>query len=241
LVNIAWNVEVNSDNVVDIWKTKLRMFRRLAKGWSSNFEAAVRKRKKELMLEYDALDIKSETCVLSTLERERSDSILRELNTSWILEDTKARQSSRDRNILEGDRNTAYFHVVANQRRRKKFIHVLDGPDGPVTNKDMLKIATNCYKDLFKYETRPDIRLEDTFFSENEKVSLEENIMLGSAFTEEQVNIGVFGSYVDGAPGPDGLSFMFYQKFWDIIKKDLIDMSNAWFRDDLDLYRLNLP
>jgi hypothetical protein len=45
------------------------MFIRLAKGWSSNFEAAARKQKKELMLEYDALDIKSETCVLSTLER----------------------------------------------------------------------------------------------------------------------------------------------------------------------------
>jgi hypothetical protein len=105
---------------------------------------------------------------------------------------------------------------------------VLDGPDGPVTdNKDMLKIATDYYKDLFKIETRPDIRLQDTFFSDKEKVSLEENIMLGSAFTKEEVKIAVFGSYADGAPGPDGLYFMFYQKFWDVIKKDLINMFNA--------------
>jgi hypothetical protein len=42
--------------------------------------------------------------------------------------------------------------------------------------------------------------------------------MLGSAFTEEEVRVAVFGSYADGAPGPDGLSFMFYQKLWDITK-----------------------
>jgi hypothetical protein len=34
----------------------------------------------------------------------------------------------------------------------------------------------------------------------------------------------VFGSYADGAPGPDGLSFMFYQNFWDIVKFDLLEM-----------------
>jgi hypothetical protein len=54
-----------------------------------------------------------------------------------------------------------------------------------------------------------------------------------------EVREAVFGSYADGAPGPDGLSFMFYQKFWDVIKEDLVAMFNAWFRDDLDLFRLN--
>jgi hypothetical protein len=103
----------------------------------------------------------------------------------------------------------------------------------------MLKVATDYYKDLYKFENRSDIRLQDNFFSDDEIVSVEENIMLGRAFTEEKVREVVFGSYVDGAPGLDGLSFMFYQKFWDIIKEDLIAMFNAWFRDDLDLYRLN--
>jgi hypothetical protein len=42
-----------------------------------------------------------------------------------------AKQRSRDRNIVEGDRNTSYIHAVANQRRRKKLIRVLDVSDGP--------------------------------------------------------------------------------------------------------------
>jgi hypothetical protein len=72
------------------------------------------------MEESDSLDIMSESFPLDELSRKRLDDILTELNTYWIIEETKSRQRSRDTNILEGLRNTAYFHAVANQRRIKK-------------------------------------------------------------------------------------------------------------------------
>jgi hypothetical protein len=65
---------------------------------------------------------------------------------------------------------------VANQRRRKKQINVLDGPSGPITKvKDMLIVATDYYNDLFKWEARPDITLYQNFFTNEEKVTREEN------------------------------------------------------------------
>ena len=77
-----------------------------------------------------------------------------ELQKIWLQEETKAKQRSRDRDIKEGDRNTAYFHAVANQRRRKTLIHSLDGPNGPVNDiKDMLGVAEDFYKDLLKKST----------------------------------------------------------------------------------------
>jgi hypothetical protein len=236
----AWSLDGNFYSVLDKWQAKVRYLRKLAKGWSANFEAVVRKQKKALMEEYDLLDIKSESLILSAVEMSRFNFILNDLKSFWIMEETKAKQRSREKFILEGDRNTAYFHAVANQRRRKKMIRVLDGPDGPVTEtKEMLGIAMDYYKDLFGFEDRPDIRLKHNFFSADERVKVDENEMLSRSFSEEEIREAVFSSYADGAPGPDGLSFMFYQTFWDVVKKDLIDMFNAWHEDKLDLFRLN--
>ena len=65
----------------------------------------------------------------------------------WLQEETKAKQRSRDKDIKEGDRNTSYFHVVANQRRRKTLIHSLEGPEGEVSQtSDMIKIAMDFTK-----------------------------------------------------------------------------------------------
>lgn len=117
----------------------VRTFKRLVRGWSVNLESFLTKHKKELMAEYDRLDILAESQILYGADRERMDSILRELSGIWRKDEIKAIHRSGDRDIMEGGRNTMYFHVVDNQRRRMKLINVLDDLDGPVTDKDGLK------------------------------------------------------------------------------------------------------
>jgi hypothetical protein len=129
---------------------------------------------------------------------------------------------------------------VANQRRRKTNVHTIEGPDGAVeSTEEIIEVATQYYKELFKFEPRPNIKLSEHFFSEEEKVSSDEREVLERRFSEEEIRKTVFESYSDGAPSPDGISFMFYQQLWDIIKLDLIDRFEDFFEGKLDLYRLN--
>jgi hypothetical protein len=49
----------------------------------------------------------------------------------------------------------------------------------------------------------------------------------------------VFSSYVEGGPGPNGLSFIFYQKYWEIVKEDISRMVRSFHDGELELFRLN--
>lgn len=115
----------------------------------------------------------------------------------------------------------------------------LEGLEGTVADDvGMRKIALDHSKDLFKWEPRPNINLRSDFYSEAEKVSTVENNKLEARFSEEEIKNAVFSPYSDGAHGPDGLPFMFFQEYWEIVKEDLINMFNAWFDGDLDIFRL---
>lgn len=47
------------------------------------------------------------------------------------------------------------------------------------------------------------------------------------------------GSYASGASGPDGLSFLFYQNFWDLIKEDIMALVRDFENGSLDIRKLN--
>jgi hypothetical protein len=92
---------------------------------------------------------------------------------------------------------------------------------------------------LFGREDRANIRLGSDFWKEEEKISEEENQLLEAEFTEEEILQPIKGSYVEGAPGPDGFSFLFYQKFWPIIKMDLMAIVKMFEKGEINITRLN--
>jgi hypothetical protein len=70
-------------------------------------------------------------------------------------------------------------------------------------------------------------------------VNNEENSNLEKPFSEDEVKAAIFCSYANGAPGPDGMSFLFYPTFWETIKNDFMALAADFWSGTLDVYRLN--
>ena len=132
-----------------------------------------------------------------------------ELEKVTLLEEICWRQKSRVLCGREGDRNTKFFHRIANSHRRVNSIHrlMVDGELSP----DLAAIAdciSQFYKQLYVEEVAHRPVLDDVDFS---SISVEDASWLDRPFKEEEV-FGVINDFNgDKAPGPNGFSMVFFQ------------------------------
>jgi hypothetical protein len=66
----------------------------------------------------------------------------------------------------------------------------------------------------------------------------ESNILLAD-FTEKEVEGEIMTMEYNKAPVPDGFRAEFYQKFWKVIKEELMAMFAQSRTDELPLFKLN--
>jgi mannosylglycoprotein endo-beta-mannosidase len=86
--------------------------------------------------------------------KERITQLLREEEIKWF-------QRAKTKNLLEGDNNTKYFHMVANEKRRKTRIFQLEQEGRMIKGQENLKVfITKYYKDLFGSSQRNNFSLD---------------------------------------------------------------------------------
>jgi Reverse transcriptase (RNA-dependent DNA polymerase) len=79
----------------------------------------------------------------------------------------------------------------------------------------------------------------DEVWEDSEKVTTLENLSLTASFTEQEIHDTVFSMNPNKASGPDDFSILFYQKFWNLIKCDILQMFTVFFNHQFDLSKLN--
>jgi mannosylglycoprotein endo-beta-mannosidase len=156
------------------------------------------------------------------------------------IEEEYWRQRSRLRWTLQGNACTAYFHAIANGRRRKCLIPRLITDTGEVSEQRLvMKHVYNFYGNLMGSQGEARLLSHPELWPEEKKLSAEENEALSITFSPEELDAVLESMKLDSAPGPDGFPVTFFKRFWGTLKGTVLEILNDFALGRVDVARLN--
>ncbi|XP_057787364.1 uncharacterized protein LOC131004671 [Salvia miltiorrhiza] len=148
---------------------------------------------------------------------ENDDDLLQKEEIMW-------KQRSRADWMAEGDRNTGFFHRVAEGRKKRNNIREITRADGLVTrkNQEMDEVFKEHFQTLF---TAGDFHNPaEVLRSIEPMVTDDMNEVLTTTYTHEEVVQALKQMPPLKAPGPDGMPVIFYSSCWATVKFDVVPM-----------------
>lgn len=108
---------------LDRWQDKVGSLRRFLKGWGGNLKGDFKRRKEEVEIQIRNMDSIEQYEGLTDVQYQERYRLEEELESIITEEQIYWQQRGGEQWILHGDANTAYFHLIANGKKRKKKYH----------------------------------------------------------------------------------------------------------------------
>ena len=200
---------------------KLQFVKANLKEWNKVSFGVLNERKKSILKDIANLDVieqagglSSELIIQRALRKEELEELILREEIHW-------RQKVRVKWVKEGDCNSKFFHKVANGRRNRKFIKVLENERGVVLNdsESITEEILHYFEKLYSGQIGEPWRVEGLHWS---PIFEESASRLDSPFTEEEIHKAISQLDRDKASGPDGFTIAVFQDCWDVIKEDLV-------------------
>ncbi|KAK4384943.1 putative mitochondrial protein [Sesamum angolense] len=202
------------------FREKLSMVSARLSCWGRLYGRETRDRIKEL----ERLLVARKQSRMTQDNRDQMSSDKAELSKLILQEETFWKQRSKDLWLKEGDRNSSFFHAKASRRHQTNSIRKLRNPDGSWT--ETAEGVQRCILEYFQgvfTSSRPrpdDIQSGTEFLPTVVNAEMVEDLL--RPYTETEVTKALFGMSPLKSPGPDGMPPIFYQKFWHVVKSDVI-------------------
>ena len=217
--------------------SKLKALKGILKVCNKEVFGRVELKKKEALSRisfWDEVEKDKELSLAEAEEREKA----REDYKEWVdLEEISWRQKSREIWLKEGDRNTGFFHRMANSHRRRNSISSIRINGRNLVKEDEVKEGlVRAFQCLLSAPTSwrlPFPDLDVNLIGEDHCAKLEE------MFTEEEILAAISGLNDDKATGPDGFPIAFWSFSWEFVKEEVMGFFREFFLHDQFVKSLN--
>lgn len=130
--------------------------------------------------------------------------------------------------LKNGDRNSKFFHAIASNRRRKNAILSIEIDGQTCEDPSRIKSeAASFFKGIFIEEFQKRPTFENLQFNQ---LSADQAANLIKPFSYEEIEEAVKSCSSDKAPGSDGFNFKFIKNAWDIVKHDIYELVQAFWK-----------
>nr|GEU50867.1 RNA-directed DNA polymerase, eukaryota [Tanacetum cinerariifolium] len=218
LIFYEWNSFGQHDNRKRLLShEKLKGLKDKIKVWLRDTKNTERRHKEEVLVALKNLEIKIDSITASSEDRVSRTKLLYEINKIDKLETLDLHQKSRIKWDVEGDENFKFFHGLVNQIRRTNSIPNIMSDGTWVANPLQVK---ETFLNFFKLKLQPHksmIDLPSITFPSN-LISSDHDI-LEKDVTLEEIKFVVWDCGNDKASEPDGFTFGFAKRYWELLKK----------------------
>nr|GEW32371.1 RNA-directed DNA polymerase, eukaryota, reverse transcriptase zinc-binding domain protein [Tanacetum cinerariifolium] len=163
----------------------------------------------------------SETIILHRLDLKRKLLNINDMESKDYIQKSKVTWA------IEGDENSKFFHGIINKKRSQLAIHGIFVDGSWCTEPGMIKDAfVNHFEARFKDLDNHRFKINFEF---PKRLSQQQADDLERAVSRDDIKTTVWNCRDNKSPGPDGYSFGFIKKYWDLIGTDVCEAVEHFF------------
>nr|GEY26311.1 RNA-directed DNA polymerase, eukaryota [Tanacetum cinerariifolium] len=199
--------------------TKLKDLKSHLKIWYSHTKGVETSKMNLILADMRNLDQIIDEGLASDEDKSSRISKLQELDYFEKMNSLDLMQKERVKWEVGGDENSKFFHGLIKSRRKSKLIHGIMHEGVWLSDlKDIKEAFLNFYKKKFSCH---DSQVSFPSFMPTHHLNTYDQDLLEAVFSMEEIKTAVWDCGSNKAPGPDGYSFFFIKRFWDLLKHEI--------------------
>ncbi|GJR59837.1 RNA-directed DNA polymerase, eukaryota [Tanacetum coccineum] len=221
------NMSISDTNAISKFMKKLRHLKLQTRLWVRDKKESATTKKAQLKGMLKDIDILIDEKKVDQELLNKRMNVINLIHDLEMLEATEIAQKAKIKWSIEGDENSKFFHGILNKKRNQHAIRGILSEGNWIEDPNSVKNEFfSHFKERFDSPCSSRLMLEGEFPN---KLSADQSIDLESNVTIEEIKRAVWDCGIDKSPGPDGFTFGFYRRYWDIIKKDVADAVSFFF------------